>query len=288
MWLIMAVFSAFFAGLTAILAKCRIKKTDSDVATALRTIVVLLFSWIMVFIVGSAGTITQISGESLAFLVLSGLSTGASWICYFKALSAGDVNKVVPIDKSSTILSVLMAVFLLGETEHLAVKLGGTMLLALGVFLMVEQKKTEGTKGKGIWMPYAAASAVFAALTAILAKIGISGVESNLGTAIRTVVVLVMAWLIVLLKGKLGQVREINRRELLYISLSGLATGTSWLCYYYAIQNGVVSVVIPIDKLSILITVAFSYVVFKEKLSRKAAVGLALMVLGTLVMAIWA
>lgn len=288
MWLIMAVFSAFFAGLTAILAKCGIKKTDSDVATALRTMVVLLFSWIMVFVVGSAGTITQISGESLVFLVLSGMSTGASWICYFKALSAGDVNKVVPIDKSSTILSVLMALFLLGETEHLAVKLGGTVLLALGVFLMIEQKKTESTKGNGIWMPYAIASAVFAALTAILAKIGISGVESNLGTAIRTGVVLVMAWLIVLSKGKLGQVREIDRRELLYISLSGLATGVSWLCYYYAIQNGVVSVVIPIDKLSILVTVVFSYVVFKEKLSRKAVVGLTLMVLGTLLMAMWA
>ncbi len=288
MWLIMAVFSAFFAGLTAILAKCGIKKTDSDVATALRTMVVLLFSWIMVFVVGSAGTITQISGESLVFLILSGLSTGASWICYFKALSAGDVNKVVPIDKSSTILSVLMALFLLGETEHLAVKLGGTVLLALGVFLMIEQKKTESTKGNGIWMPYAIASAVFAALTAILAKIGISGVESNLGTAIRTGVVLVMAWLIVLSKGKLGQVREIDRRELLYISLSGLATGVSWLCYYYAIQNGVVSVVIPIDKLSILVTVVFSYVVFKEKLSRKAVVGLTLMVLGTLLMAMWA
>ena len=288
MWLIMAVFSAFFAGLTAILAKCGIKKTDSDVATALRTMVVLLFSWIMVFVVGSAGTITQISEESLVFLVLSGLSTGASWICYFKALSAGDVNKVVPIDKSSTILSVLMALFLLSETEHLAVKLGGTVLLALGVFLMIEQKKTESTKGNGIWMPYAIASAVFAALTAILAKIGISGVESNLGTAIRTGVVLVMAWLIVLSKGKLGQVREIDRTELLYISLSGLATGVSWLCYYYAIQNGVVSVVIPIDKLSILVTVVFSYVVFKEKLSRKAVVGLTLMVLGTLLMAMWA
>jgi transporter family protein len=288
MWLIMAVFSAFFAGLTAILAKCGIKKTDSDVATALRTMVVLLFSWIMVFVVGSAGTITQISEESLVFLVLSGLSTGASWICYFKALSAGDVNKVVPIDKSSTILSVLMALFLLSETEHLAVKLGGTVLLALGVFLMIEQKKTESTKGNGIWMPYAIASAVFAALTAILAKIGISGVESNLGTAIRTGVVLVMAWLIVMSKGKLGQVREIDRRELLYISLSGLATGVSWLCYYYAIQNGVVSVVIPIDKLSILVTVVFSYVVFKEKLSRKAVVGLTLMVLGTLLMAMWA
>ncbi len=288
MWLVMAALSAFFAGLTAILAKCGIKKTDSDVATALRTVVVLLFSWVMVFVVGSAGTITQISVKSLVFLVLSGLATGASWLCYFKALSAGDVNKVVPIDKSSTILSVLMAVFLLGERAHLAVKLVGTMLLALGVFLMIERKETENTETDGTWMPYAVASAVFAALTSILAKVGITGVESNLGTAIRTGVVLVMAWLIVFIKGKQAQIRETDRRELLYIALSGLATGSSWLCYYYAIQNGVVSVVVPIDKLSILVTVAFSYVVFREKLTRKSAFGLIFMVLGTLVMAIWA
>lgn len=288
MWLVMAVLSAFFAGLTAILAKCGIKKTDSDVATALRTVVVLLFSWIMVFLVGSAGTITQISGKSLAFLVLSGLSTGASWICYFKALSSGDVNKVVPIDKSSTILSVLLAILLLGEREHLAVKLAGTALLALGIFLMIEQKKTDGTKTGGIWMPYAIGSAVFAALTTILAKLGISGVESNLGTAIRTVVVLIMAWLIVFIKGKQKQLQKIDRKELIYISLSGLATGASWLCYYYAIQNGIVSVIVPIDKLSILVTVAFSYMVFKEKLTKKASLGLTFMVLGTLAMAIWA
>ena len=288
MWLVMATLSALFAGLTAILAKCGIKKTDSDVATALRTVVVLLFSWVMVFIVGSAGTVTQISGKSLAFLILSGLATGASWLCYFKALSAGDVNKVVPIDKSSTILSVLLAIFLLGEREHLTVKLIGTAFLALGIFLMIERKETQGAKTDGVWMPYAFAPAAFAALTSILAKIGITGVESNLGTAIRTGVVLAMAWLIVFFKGKQGQVRGIDRRELLFIALSGLATGASWLCYYYAIQNGVVSVVVPIDKLSILVTVAFSYAVFREKLTRKAAVGLALMVLGTLAMAIWA
>lgn len=287
MWLAMAGLSAIFAGLTTILAKCGVKKTDSDVATALRTAVALLFSWVMVLIVGSAGTITQISGKSLGFLVLSGLATGASWLCYFKALSAGDVNKVVPIDKSSSILSVLMAIFLLGETERLAVKLTGTALLALGVFLMIERKKTGEAKTDGIWMPYAIASAVFAALTSILAKIGITGVESNLGTAIRTGVALVMAWLMVFIKGKGKQVREVDRKELRFIALSGLATGASWLCYYYAIQNGVVSVVIPIDKMSILVTVAFSYVVFREKLTLKAAIGLALMTLGTLVMAIW-
>lgn len=287
MWLIMAVLSAFFAGLTSILAKCGIKKTDSDVATALRTIVVLLFSWVMVFIVDSVGTITQITGKSLIFLILSGLCTGASWMCYFKALSVGDVNKVVPIDKSSTILSVLMAILFLGETEHLPVKLTGTALLALGIFLMIERRDVSGARADGVWMPYAVASAVFAALTSILAKIGISGVESNLGTAIRTGVVLVMAWLIVFIKGKQGQIKHTDRKELVYIALSGLATGASWLCYYYAIQNGIVSIIVPIDKLSILVTVAFSYVVFKEKLTKKASLGLTSMVLGTLVMAIW-
>ena len=287
MWLIMAVLSAFFAGITSILAKCGIKKTDSDVATALRTVIVLLFSWIMVLVVGSAGTITQIGGKSLTFLVLSGLATGASWICYFKALSMGDVNKVVPIDKSSTILSVLAAVILFRETEHLAVKLIGTLVLAIGIFLMIEKKQEAGEKTQRGWMLYAVLSAVFAALTSILAKIGITGVESNLGTAIRTGVVLVMSWLIVFMKKKQAQVKEVGKKELAYIFFSGIATGASWLCYYYAIQNGIVSVVVPIDKLSIVVAVAFSYIVFKEKLSVKAFMGLLLMVLGTLAMAIW-
>lgn len=288
MWLAMAILSAVFAGLTAILAKCGIKKTDSDVATALRTIVVLLFSWIMVFVVGSAGAIGDIGAKSLVFLILSGFATGASWICYFKALSMGDVNKVVPIDKSSTILSVLLAILLFGETQHLAVKLAGTALLAIGIFLMIERKDSKGAETGKSWMLYAVLSAVFAALTSILAKVGISGVESNLGTAIRTGVVLIMAWLIVFTKGKQNQVKAIDKKELLFISLSGLATGASWLCYYYAIQNGVVSVVVPIDKLSILVTVTFSYFVFRERLSRKALCGLLLMVAGTLAMAIWA
>jgi len=288
MWLAMAVFSAIFAGLTAILAKCGIKNTDSDVATALRTIVVLLFSWIMVFLAGSAGTIAEVSSRSLVFLVLSGLSTGASWICYFKALAMGDVNKVTPVDKSSTVLTVVLAIVLLGETEHLAVKLIGTAVLAAGIFLMIEQKAADETKTGRKWLPYAALSAVFAALTSILAKIGIEGVESNLGTAIRTGVVLVMAWLIVFMRGKQSRLKTIDKRELCFIGLSGLATGASWLCYYYAIQNGVVSVVVPIDKLSIVVTVAFSYIVFKEKLSGKAFAGLVLMVLGTLAMAVWA
>ena len=287
LWLVMAVLSAFFAGLTAVLAKCGIKKTDSDIATALRTIVVLIFSWIMVFIVGSANTITQISTKSLVFLILSGLATGASWICYFKALSVGDINKVVPVDKSSTILSVLLAIILLGETKNLPIKLLATAMLAVGVFLMIEKKNTDNKETKGTWLPYAAGSAVFAALTSILAKVGISGVESNLGTAIRTGVVLIMAWAIVFAKGKQTQLKSIDRKELSFIALSGLATGASWLCYYYAIQNGIVSVVVPIDKMSILVSIAFSYIVFHEKLSKKAVIGLLLMVCGTLTMTIW-
>jgi transporter family protein len=288
LWLVMAVLSAFFAGLTSILAKSGIRKTDSDVATALRTIVVLIFSWIMVFVVGSAGTITQIETKSIIFLILSGLATGGSWICYFKALSMADVNKVVPVDKSSTVLTVLLAIIIFGETNNLPAKLIGITLIAIGVFLMIEKKDVQSKEQKKGWFIYAALAAVFAALTSILAKVGIAKVESNLGTAIRTGVVLVMAWIIVISKNKQKQVKTIDKKELLFICLSGIATGASWLCYYYAIQNGIISVVVPIDKLSILVTIAFSYVAFKEKLKKKSAIGLALMVLGTLVMAIWA
>ena len=288
MWILAAVCSALFAGLTSILAKCGIRKTDSDVATALRTVVVALFSWIMVAVVGSFSTITSISRTSLLFLVLSGLATGASWICYFKALSLGDVNKVVPIDKSSTVLTVLLAIVLFGETNNLAVKLIGTALLGTGVLLMIEKKQSAAGSTSRAYLPYAVGSAVFAALTSILAKIGISGVESNLGTAIRTVVVLIMAWGIVLMKGKHAQVRNVDHRELLFIALSGVATGASWLCYYYAIQTGVVSVVVPIDKLSILVSIAFSRVVFGERLTRRAAIGLLLMIAGTLAMTLFA
>lgn len=284
----MSILSAVFAGLTSILAKSGIKKTDSDVATAIRTVVVLIFSWLMVFIKGSAATVVDIDNKSLIFLILSGLATGASWICYFKALSVGNVNKVVPVDKSSTVLTVILAIILFGETKNLAVKLIGTALLAVGIILMVEKKDSENKEERSIWLPYAIGAAVFAALTSILAKVGISGVESNLGTAIRTGVVLIMAWLIVFIKGKQKTIKTIDKKELGFIALSGLATGGSWLCYYYAIQNGIVSVVVPIDKLSILISIAFSYFVFKEKLSKKAAIGLTLMVVGTLAMAVFA
>lgn len=285
-WMIAAVLSAFFAGITAILAKCGIRKTDSDLATALRTIVVLVFSWIIVVVSGSLASIAQLTPRALFFLLLSGLATGASWLCYFKALSLGDVNKVAPIDKSSTVLTVLIAIICFSETDHLAAKLVGTILLAAGILLMTEQKSSSSdSRTSGTWLFYAVCSAVFAALTSILAKIGISGIDSNLGTAIRTMVVLVMAWAVVFAKGKQSQCRTLDPKELVFISLSGIATGASWLCYYYAIQTGVVSVVVPIDKMSILVTVLFSRLVLKEHISRKACFGLFFMLIGTLVIA---
>lgn len=287
MWITAAVLSAVFAGLTAILAKCGIRKTSSNLATALRTIVVLIFSIIMVFVVGSQQTIKEIAPVSWIFLVLSGLATGASWMCYFKALSIGDVNKVVPIDKSSTILSVLLAILIFNETNNLIVKLFGTALIGAGTYLMIEKKRATETKNTK-WILYAVLSAIFAALTSVLAKMGISGVESNLGTAIRTAVVLIMAWGIVLAKREQKQLKGINKKELVFIALSGLATGASWLCYYYAIQNGVMSVVVPIDKMSVLITVLFSVVFLKEKMSFKSIFGLIVMSVGTLAMVLWA
>ena len=287
MWITAAVLSAVFAGLTAILAKCGIRKTSSNLATALRTLVVLIFSIIMVFVVGSQQTIKEIAPVSWIFLVLSGLATGASWMSYFKALSIGDVNKVVPIDKSSTILSVLLAILIFNETNNLIVKLFGTALIGAGTYLMIEKKRATETKNTK-WILYAVLSAIFAALTSVLAKMGISGVESNLGTAIRTAVVLIMAWGIVLAKGEQKQLKGINKKELVFIALSGLATGASWLCYYYAIQNGVMSVVVPIDKMSVLITVLFSVVFLKEKMSFKSIFGLIVMSVGTLAMVLWA
>ena len=279
-----AVGSALFAGLTSILAKCGIRKTDSTVATAIRTIVVLIFSWAMVFLVGSQNQLGSIGGKTLLFLVLSGLATGASWLCYFRALQLGDINKVVPIDKSSTVLTILLAALLLGEGIGLTRGLG-VVLIAAGTLLMIEKKAGETGKTEGTaWLWYALGSAVFASLTAILGKVGISGVESNLGTAIRTGVVLVMSWVMVFVAGKQPALKAIPKRELGFIYLSGLATGGSWLCYYRALQDGPASLVVPIDKLSILVTVLFSYVVFHEKLSRRSALGLLLLVGGTLVM----
>ena len=285
MWIFYAFGSALFAGLTSILAKCGIRHTDSDVATAIRTIVVLVFSWIMVFVVGAQDGIAAVSGKTWLFLILSGVATGASWLCYFHGLQAGDVNKVVPIDKSSTILTIVLAFLFLGE-EVSALKIVCVILIGAGTFLMIQKKETEKSaeQEKKSWLLYACLSAVFASLTSILGKIGIEGLNSNLGTAIRTAVVLLMAWIMVFAKGKQKEIGRIDRRELGFICLSGLATGGSWLCYYKALQDGLASVVVPIDKLSILVTIAFSYLVFHEKLTKKAAFGLVLIVAGTLLM----
>lgn len=286
MWILAACASALFAGITSILAKCGIRHTDSDVATAVRTVVVLLFAWLMAALVGSISTIGSISAHSMLFLALSGMATGASWICYFKALSMGDVNKVVPIDKCSAVLTILLAIVLFGETDALAVKLMGSAGILIGTFLMIERKKQDHAVEGNSWIWYAVGSAVFAALTSILAKVGIEGVESNLATAIRTCYVLVMAWVVVALKGKLGEVRHIEKGELGFICASGLATGASWLCYYYAIQTGVVSIVVPIDKLSIVVAMAFSAAVFHETYTKRSLTGLALIVTSTIAMAV--
>lgn len=288
-WVTAAFASAFFAGITSILAKCGIRHTDSDVATAIRTCVVLVFAWAMAGISGSIGAIGAIPAKAWLFLTLSGLATGASWICYFKALSIGDVNKVVPVDKMSTVLAVLIAIVLFGETGNLAVKLVGTAVITLGTFLMIEKKQSVGAEQKQdrAWLAYALGAAVFAALTSVLVKIGIEGVESNLATAIRTCVVLVMAWAIVAAKGKLEQVARIDPRELAFLAASGIATGASWLLYYYAIAAGQVSVVVQIDKLSIVVSVLFARLAFNEKLSHRSAIGLFLIVLGTAALAIW-
>lgn len=288
MWVLYAFGSAFFAGLTSILAKCGIKKSDSNVATAIRTIVVLIFSWIMVFVVGAQGQIMDVSEKTWIFLILSGIATGASWLCYFRALQIGDVNRVVPIDKSSTILTIILA-FIFFREEISALKLVCVVLITIGTYMMItkkeisqdEQDKTKGSHG---WLFYAVLSAVFASLTSILGKVGIEEINSNLGTAIRTAVVLIMAWIVVFVTGKQHTIKHIEKNELGFICLSGLATGSSWLCYYKALQVGLASVVVPIDKLSIVVTIAFSYIVFKEKLTIKSFAGLVLIIAGTLLM----
>lgn len=293
MWIVYAIGSAFFAGVTSILAKCGIRKTDSNVATAVRTIVVLVFSWLMVLITGTWAGITIIDGKTLLFLILSGLATGASWLCYFHALQKGDINKVVPIDKSSTVLTILLALIFLHEGLALS-KAVSIILIGAGTLLMISpsspndkrQAASDSKRRGGGWLIYAVLSAVFASMTAILGKIGITGIDSNLGTAIRTTVVLVMAWLMVFITGKQHEVKKIQKKELVFIGASGLATGASWLCYYRALQDGPASVVVPIDKLSILVTIAFSWIVFHEKLTKKSALGVVFITFGTVLLAV--
>lgn len=285
MWLVFAIGSAFFAGITSILAKCGIQKTDSTVATAIRTIVVLIFSWLMVVITGTIGEISSIQGKTLLFLILSGLSTGASWLFYFHAIQIGNINKVAAIDKSSTVLTILFALIFLGEGISVE-KLIAVLLIGIGTLLMISKKEEKENKQSQMGLVCAVLSAVFASLTSILGKIGITGIDSNLGTAIRTFVVLLMAWLMVFVTGKQREVGKIEKKELIFICASGLATGGSWLCYYRALQEGPASVVVPIDKLSILVTIIFARIVFKEKLNKKAVLGLALIVVGTILIAL--
>ncbi len=285
MWILYAVGSAFFAGVTSVLAKCGIKKTDSNVATAIRTLVVLIFAWMIVLLTGAWRELSEMHGKTMIFLCFSGIATGASWLCYFRALQVGDINKVVPVDKSSTVLTILLALVFLHEGLNLG-KTAAVIGITVGILLMIEKKDTENPEGaKKSWFLYAVGSAFFASLTAILGKIGISGVDSNLGTAIRTTVVLVMAWVMVFVSGKVQTIRDISRRELAYICCSGIATGASWLCYYRALSEGPASVVVPVDKLSVLFTVVFSYFVFGEKLTKRESMGLFLLTAGTVVMA---
>lgn len=287
MWIVAAVLSAVFAGITAILSKCGVKNVNSDVATAIRTSVVLAFAWIIVFATGAYRTLADISVKSWIFLILSGLATGVSWICYFKALSLGEVSKVAAVDKSGVVLSVLFAIIIFPDERTLWwVKLICLAVIAIGTFLMTDIKRGQD-KSKTGWFIFALLSAVFAAATSLLAKVGIENVDSNAATAIRTFVVFIMAWLIVLFGKKAKSVKEVKGKEIVFLVLSGIATGASWLCYYYAIQNGQVSVVVPIDKLSILITVIFSLIVFKEKLSLKAWFGLGFLTTGTILMAVF-
>lgn len=286
MWIVFAFGSAFFAGITAILAKIGIKNVNSNVATAIRTIIILIFSWIIVFITGSIDTINTISAKTFLFLILSGLATGGSWLCYFKALQNGNVNQVTPIDKSSTILSMLLAFLILGEPIGIYSCIG-LIGIAIGTYMMIIKKENTVIEGKGKrWLIYAILSAIFASLTSILGKIGISDIESNLGTAIRTIVVCIMSWVIVFVSNKQSEIKIIDKKSMIFICLSGITTGLSWLCYYKALQEGNASVVIPIDKLSIVITIAFSYFVLKEKLSKKALIGLILIVTSTLLLLI--
>ncbi|MDR1613694.1 MAG: EamA family transporter [Planctomycetota bacterium] len=284
MWIAYAFASAFFAGVTSILAKIGISKVDSTLATAIRTVVVAIFAWILVAVIGEHFRLDRIDARSLAFLVLSGLTTGVSWLCYFRALRTGDINQVVPIDKSSTVLAMLLAFVLLGEGVT-ALKCFAMALMSGGTWMMVGKRERANPEAEGRgWLFYAALSAVFAALTAILGKIGIEGVESNLGTAIRTVVVAVMAWMLVAARKTTREIGRIDRRGWLFLILSGLATGLSWLCYYRALQEGPASVVVPIDKLGILVAVAFGCLVFREKLTAFSAIGLAFVTIGTLLL----
>lgn len=283
MWILFAVGSAFFAGATSVLAKAGIKSVSSDFATAFRTGVVLIFSWLMVFVVGCQNAVSTITPRALVFLALSGAATGLSWLCYFKALSIGNLSKVVAVDKSSTFLTILLALIFFREPFHWLTGLGIAVMIA-GTALMLE--KGDAKKGERGWLFYAAGSAVFAALQSILGKVGVQDMDSTLATALRTVVVLVFAWAIVLGKKEGGDWKKMTRRDAVLLVLSGITTGASWLCYYRALQTGRASVVVPIDKCSMLFAVALSAIFLNEKQTRRSLLALALVVAGTLMIAL--
>lgn len=284
MWIFFALCSALFAGLTSILAKCGIKNVDSTLATAIRTVVILIFSWIMVFVTGVFEEIYVLDTKTIFYLIFSGIATGGSWLCYFKALQIGDINKVTPIDKSSTVLTMLLASLFLGE-EMTPLKLLSMILISLGTYWMIEKKDSISVEApSSSWLYFALLSAICASFTSILGKVGMENVNSTLGTAIRTIVVLIMAWVMVLFTQKQSEIKNIDRKSWIFLILSGIATGLSWLCYYSALQKGPASVVVPIDKLSILVTIGFSYMVFGEKLHKKGLCGLLFIVVGTLLL----
>ncbi|CAH8705526.1 EamA family transporter [Paenibacillus thiaminolyticus] len=286
MWVIYAFGAALFAGITSILAKIGIQNTDSNLATALRTGIVVIFAWIIVFAGNIHHTLYDISLNSLVYLILSGMTTGASWIFYFRALQLGNVNVVVPIDKSSTVITMLFAIIMLGEPVTI-LKMISMATIGIGTYMMIQKQDVEQSADRSRkWIWYAGLSAFFAAITAILGKVGIEDVDSNLGTAIRTIVVLIMAWLIVFATKKQNGIKEIDKKSWIFITLSGLATGMSWLFYFKALQEGQASIVVPIDKLSIIVTIIFAYIVLKEKLSMKAFAGFILIILGTLLLLI--
>ena len=283
MWILFAVGSAFFAGATSVLAKAGIQSVSSDFATAFRTGVVLLFSWLMVFVVGCQNAVSTITPRALVFLALSGAATGLSWLCYFKALSIGNLSKVVAVDKSSTFLAILLALIFFREPFHWLTGLGIAVMI-VGTALLLE--KGDAKKGERGWLFYAAGSAVFAALQSILGKVGVQDMDSTLATALRTVVVLAFAWAIVLGKKEGGDWKKMTRRDAVLLVLSGITTGASWLCYYRALQTGRASVVVPIDKCSMLFAVALSGIFLKEKQPRRSLLALALVVAGTFMIAL--
>ena len=287
MWILFAIASSFFAGLTAILSKIGIEDVNSHLATAIRTTVILFFSWLLVFISGHQSEVFSISAYTFCFLILSGVSTGISWLCYFRAMQIGEVNKVAAIDKTSTIITIVLAFLFLHETISLK-SFGGLLLIAFGTWLMTGLRSLKELKNHSDsdyrWLFYGLGSAFFASLTAIFGKIGIENVNSQLGTAIRTIFVLICAWSLVFFQGKHHEIHQISRKSWLYLLLSGIATGASWLCYYRALQDGNASVVVPIDKLSILVTVIFSYFVLKETISNRTKLGVGLLILGTLLL----